>query len=291
MRLSSAVGAARWYQGKGSADPEVRVAATLRPPGAGAHALAVLAVGDATYVAPLDLGAGRSPTTRARSSGARSRQAAASGDDLEATAAACRPCGTRRPRRSARPVRPIGADQTHTTGRAGRAHRGQVLPPAGEGAAREPARLRALTAAGFDGVPAMHGSAELELPAARHALLLLQTYVPGTWDGFAQADRDLRAGAAPGWAPAAGRLAARMHARARPGHVPATRADLAGWRAQARALVAEAAARSDGARCHRRRRGARRRLGRRLRAAAGRAGARRPPSRPARCSTRAAPSR
>ena len=249
MRLSSAVGAARWYQGKGSGDPEVRVAATLRPPGAGAHALAVLAVGDAAYAAPLDLERGAladDPAACAELWRALAA-AAASGTDLDGDG--CRLVARAGPAPApdlSGPVRAIGADQSNTTVVVGERAVVKCYRRLGAGAAREPARLRALTAAGFDGVPALHGSAELELAGARHALLLLQTYVPGTWDGFAQADRDLRAGAAPGWAPAAGRLTGRMHRALGPGR-PATGADLAGWRAQARALVAEAAARSDGA--------------------------------------------
>jgi len=249
MRLSSAVGAARWYQGKGSGDPEVRVTATLRPPAAGDHALGVLAVGDAVYVAPLHVGtgaladdpAGCAELWRALAA------AAATGEELDGDGCRllARP-GPAPPPGLGGPVRAIGADQTNTTVVLGERAVVKCYRRLGDGGARELDRVRALTAAGFDGVPALHGAAELEVAGARHALLLLQAYVPGTWDGFAQADRDLRAGATPGWAPAAGRLVARMHRALGPGR-PATRADLDGWRAQAGALVAAAAARAAGA--------------------------------------------
>jgi len=178
MRLSSAVGEARWYQGKGSADPEVRVTGTLAPPDAGDHALAVLAVGDATYVAPLDA-AGALADDAPELWRALAR-AAAQGGELEGDG--CRLIGRAGPAPApdlGGRVRPIGADQTHTTVVLGERTVLKCYRRLGEGTAREPARVRALTAAGFDGVPAMHGAAELETPAGRHALLLLQAYVPG----------------------------------------------------------------------------------------------------------------
>ena len=196
MRLSSAVGEARWYQGKGSAEPDVRVTGTLAPPGGGDRALAVLAVGDATYVAPLD--AAGALADDAPELWRALAHAAARGDELEGDG--CRLIGRAGPAPApdlGGAVRPIGADQTHTTVVLGERTVLKCYRRLGEGTAREPARVRALTAAGFDGVPAMHGAAELETPAGRHALLLLQAYVPGTWDGFAQADRDLRAGVEP----------------------------------------------------------------------------------------------
>ena len=149
-------------------------------------------------------------------------------------------------------VRAIGADQTNTTVVLGELAVLKCYRRLGDGAARELTRVRDLTAAGFAGVPAMHGAAELELTrdGARHALLLLQAFIPGTWDGFAQADRDLRAltgpaGAEPAtarWAPATGRTVARLHHALGPGR-PATPADLDGWRADGRGLVAATAAR------------------------------------------------
>ena len=243
MRLSSAVGEARWYQGKGSADPDVRVTGTLAPPDAGDHALAVLVVGDGTYVAPLD--ASGALADDAPELWRALARAAADGDELEGDG--CRLIGRAGPAPApdlGGRVRPIGADQTHTTLVLGERTVLKCYRRLGEGTAREPARVRALTAAGFDGVPVMHGAAELETPAGRHALLLLQAYVPGTWDGFAQADRDLRGGAEPVWAPATGRLVARMHG-ALGGARPATADDLAGWREHGRRLVGATAERTD----------------------------------------------
>ena len=174
-------------------------------------------------------------------------------------------------------VRGIGADQTNTTvvlGERAVLKCYRRLGPA-RGASR-PA-CAGSTAAGFDGVPAMYGGGGARARGVSSALLLVQAYVPGTWDGFAQADRDLRAGAAPGWAPAVGRLVGRMHRALGPGR-PATEDDLAAWRAHGRTLVAAMAERS----CAARGRGARRGLGRRRPrpAPARRARARRPPSRP-----------
>ncbi len=236
MRLSSAVGAARWYQGKGAGDPQVRITARLRPPGAGEHELAVLAVGDDEYVAPLDAAGALADDApelwRALAS------AAVGGAELVGDG--CRLIGRAGP--AAAPdlggaVRGIGADQTNTTVVLGERAVLKCYRRLGPGAAREPARVRGLTAAGFDGVPAMYAAAELEAGGVSSALLLVQAYVPGTWDGFAQADRDLRAGAAPGWAPAVGRLVGRMHRALGPGR-PATEDDLAAWRAHGRTLVA-----------------------------------------------------
>ena len=236
MRLSSAVGAARWYQGKGAGEPQVRITARLRPPGAGEHELAVLAVGDDAYVAPLDAAGALADDApelwRALAS------AAVGGAELVGDG--CRLIGRAGP--AAAPdlggaVRGIGADQTNTTVVLGERAVLKCYRRLGPGAAREPARVRGLTAAGFDGVPAMYAAAELEAGRVSSALLLVQAYVPGTWDGFAQADRDLRAGAAPGWAPAVGRLVGRMHRALGPGR-PATEDDLAAWRAHGRTLVA-----------------------------------------------------
>ena len=243
--------------------------------------LAVLAVGDATYVAPLD--AAGALADDAPELWRALAHAAARGDELEGDG--CRLIGHAGPAPApdlGGAVRPIGADQTHTTVVLGERTVLKCYRRLGEGTAREPARVRALTAAGFHGVPAMHGAAELETPAGRHALLLLQAYVPGTWDGFAQADRDLRAGVEPEWAPATGRLVARMH-DALGGTRPATADDLAGV-ARARPPARRRDRRADRPRAGARRgRGARRRLGRRRpRPAPARgSGARRPPPRPA----------
>ena len=247
MGLSSAVGAARWYQGKGSADPDVRVVGSLRPPGAGDHVLAVLAAGDATYVAPVHARTGEladDPAACPALWRALARAAAAGG---ELAGEGCRLHARSGP--AAAPsvpgtagVRAIGADQTNTTVVVG-ALVVKCYRRLGDGAGRELDRVRDLTSAGFDGVPAMRGSAALELGGARHALLLLQDHVPGTWDGFAQADRDVTGSGAAPWAPATGRLVARLHGALGPAR-PATAAELDGWRVHGRALVAAALARS-----------------------------------------------
>ena len=247
MGLSSAVGAARWYQGKGAADPEVRIHGAVRPPGAGDHALAWITAGGAAYAAPLDAAGALADDPVACPDLWRAlARAAVTGAAVDGDG--CRLLGTAGPVAPATllddaPVRAIGADQSNTT-----VVVGSVVVKCyrrlGPGAARELVRVRELAAAGFTGTPALHGSAELEAGGTRHALLLVQAHLPGTWDGFAQADRDLRDGADPAaWAPATGRLVARLHHALGPAR-PATPAELGAWREHGRALAAAAHARA-----------------------------------------------
>ena len=246
----------------------MRVTGTLRPPGAGDHALAMFAVdaGDgepATYVAPVHARTGAladDPADCPQLWRALARAAAAggevAGDGCRLLAHAGRAPPPAALELGSASVRAIGADQTNTTVVLGELAVLKCYRRLGDGAARELTRVRELTAAGFAGVPAMHGAAELELTrdGTRHALLLLQTFVPGRWDGFAQADRDLRTLAGPTaahaatarWAPAAGRIVARLHHALGPAR-PATAADLDGWRAHGRRLVAATAARAGAA--------------------------------------------
>ena len=263
MGLSSAVGAARWYQGKGSADPAVRAIGTLRPPGAGDHALAVLAVGggdgaSSIYVAPVHARTGAladdpadCPELWRALARACTAGGALDGDGCRLLARGGPAAPPAALDLGAASVRGIGADQTNTTVVLGDRVVLKCYRRLGDGAARELSRVRDLTAAGYGGVPAMHGAAELELGGTRHAVLLMQAYVPGTWDGFAQADRDLSAlrgpegaeAAAARWAPATGRMVAGLHHALGPGR-PATAADLDGWREHGRRLVAATAARA-----------------------------------------------
>ena len=312
MGLSSAVGAARWYQGKGRPTRRCARSARCGRPG------------PATTRSPCSRSAAataRPPSTSPRCTRRTGALADDPADCPELWRALARACtaggaldgdGCRLLARGgpvappaaldlgAASVRGIGADQTNTTVVLGDRVVLKCYRRLGDGAARELSRVRDLTAAGYGGVPAMHGAAELELGGTRHAVLLMQAYVPGTWDGFAQADRDLSALRGPDgaeaatarWAPATGRMVAGLHHALGPGR-PATAADLDGWREHGRRLVAATAARGAGgprapARGRRRARG---RLGRRRprRASARRAGARRPASRAAAVRARPVP--
>ena len=193
MGLSSAVGGARWYQGKGI---RRRRTCGSRPrcgrPGRATTRSPCSPWTRATAGRPpmsprCTRAPARSPTTRraARSCGGRSRGRPPPAGRWRATAAGCSraPARRRRRRRStfgAAAVRAIGADQTNTTVVLGELAVLKCYRRLGDGAARELTRVRDLTAAGFAGVPAMHGAAELELTrdGTRHALLLLQAYIP-----------------------------------------------------------------------------------------------------------------
>jgi maltokinase len=251
----AALGAARWFAGKGAEVAAVELIAALRPDPAGAS-LAVIEVIDAhggreAYALPALLdGAGAlaeappgdplwTALARAALEGVR---IAGDGCTLRGQAgpAAAPAAGAER--------RLLGADQSNTTLVLGERLALKCYRRLAWGVHPEIELTGRLTAAGAPSVPAVCGAATIAVAGRGEAgLLLVQDYVAGTIDGWTLAERELdrvlAASAATGaaaWAPAVGAAVAALHLVLAADGATATPAQVAQWLAAADALAARA---------------------------------------------------
>jgi maltokinase len=251
----NAILGARWFAGKGARIERVRRLAVVSPPGA-AGFLAVLAIRTSDGVEDLYTFPGELAGEELRESADPGLwralfELAAGGGTIEGDG--CRLHGMAGPaaagqRASELDVRPLGADQSHTTFVLGGSYALKCYRRLAPGPHPEIELTRTLTAAGFAHIPAVQGSAILDLDGQQFGLLHLQAYLPGAEDGFAVARRELGARSPIEWAAACGRVLAELHGvlAEELGSEPATDAALERWRGAAVAQLEQAERELDG---------------------------------------------
>jgi maltokinase len=248
---------ARWFGGKGAAVGAIDLAGALGP--FDDEWLLALRLGADTYLAPARVDGGwiaeaEGPLWRALAS-ACLEGATVGGDRLRLRGAA----GPVPTETTGEAVRPLGIDQSNTSVVLGERLVLKCYRRLAPGEHPELELTRYLSARGLECLPAVHGSATVEVADVRAGALLLQTFVAAGRDGWLAAEEevgalldagdDAAARRAPErWAPAVGRAAAEVHAAlaaaTEPAFEPRTarRAELTGLERAAVAQLDEALA-------------------------------------------------